>query len=127
MTEPSQSRSGGAQPPNFQVRIPVEWEEDGSVPLVYANQVLVSHSGPEFFVVFGVLMPPANPNELPDALRIKPQARVVIARDAMPGIVQALGDNLRRYHEAMARAAQGPGPDDTAPPERSPGGHSSQA
>ena len=86
-TEP-QGTSGG-QPPHFQVRIPLVWEDDDDVPVVYANQVLVSHGGPEFFVVFGVVLPPANPNELPDTLKIRPQVRVVISRDAMPSIMAA--------------------------------------
>lgn len=91
-------------PPSFQVRVPLEWSDDDDVPTVYANQVLVSHGGPEFFVVFGVVHPPANPNELPDALKIKPQVRVVISRDAMPSVVKALNDNLVRYSQAVARA-----------------------
>jgi hypothetical protein len=110
MSEQPDDRSLGAPAPSFQVRIPVEWSDDESVPLVYANQVLVSHSGPEFFIVFGVLLPPTNPSELPDVLRIKPQVRVAVSRDAMPAFVQALNDNLRRYQEALARASQLPPP-----------------
>lgn len=101
MSDPSASDGAGQGQPNFQVLVRLEWEDDPDVPIVYANQVLVSHGGPEFFVVFGVLLPPANPDQLPDALQIHPQVRVVISRDAMPAIVQALNDNLRRYREAQ--------------------------
>jgi hypothetical protein len=104
MADPEQPPPPGQQHPAFQVRIPVEWSDEGDVPLVYANQVLVTHSGPEFFIVFGVLVPPPNPTELPDILKIKPQVRVAVARDAMPGFVQALNENLRRYQEALSRA-----------------------
>ena len=31
------------------------------------------------------------------------QARIVIARDAMPALVQALNDNLQRYRDAQGR------------------------
>ncbi len=106
MQEPP-SRSASGQPPSFQVRIPVEWAEDNSVPIVYANQVLISHGGPEFFMVFGVLLPPANPAELPDVVKIKPLVRIVVARDAMPAFVHAMSENLRRYQDALARAAAG--------------------
>ena len=91
------------RPPNFQVAIRLEWDEDNEVPIVYANQIQVSHGGPEFFVVFGCVVPPSNPNELPDALKIQPQVRVVISRDAMPSMVQALNDNLQRYRNSLAQ------------------------
>ena len=90
-----------AAPPQFQVAIRLEWDEGQDVPIVYANQLQVSHGGPEFFLVFGVIVPPANPTDLPDVLKINPQARIAISRDAMPAIVQALNDNLHRYREAQ--------------------------
>jgi len=93
--------------PSFQVRVPLEWDDSPDVPIVYANQVLVSHGGPEFFVVFGVVLPPTSPEQMPDSYRIQPQVRVVIAREAMPAIVQALTDNLARYRAAMAAAPPG--------------------
>ncbi len=100
-------QSGGgrpAAPPVFQVRIPLEWDEADDTPIVYANQVLVSHGGPEFFIVFGVVVPPTTPDQVPDTYRIKPQVRVVVSRDAMPALVQALSDNLARYRAAQAGA-----------------------
>ncbi len=109
------SRPAGGQAPSFQVRIPVEWAEDEAVPTLYANQVLISHGGPEFFLVFGILLPPANPAELPDVVKIKPVVRVVVARDAMPGFVHAMTENLRRYQEALARATTQPQPSGQGP------------
>jgi hypothetical protein len=98
------SDEAGPQPaalPAFQVRVPVEWDEAADIPIVYANQVLVSHGGPEFFVVFGVVMPPTSPDQIPDSYRIRPQVRVVISREAMPAIVHALHENLARYQAAL--------------------------
>ncbi|RIL12324.1 hypothetical protein DCC79_01775 [bacterium] len=97
----SSHSSEGRTPPQFQVAIRLEWDESDDVPIVYANQLQVSHGGPEFFLVFGVMVPPANPSDLPDVIRIRPQARVVVSREAMPAIVQALNDNLQRYREAQ--------------------------
>lgn len=99
-----------AQSPQFQVRIPLEWHDREDIPMVYANQVLVQHMGPEFFVVFGVVTPPTTADQLPDSLKIVPQVRVAISRDMMPSIVQALHDSLLR-----ARAPQAP-PSPSAPP-----------
>jgi len=116
MSEPPSARPPGGPPPNFQVAIRLEWVDDPEVPILYANQVLVSHGGPEFFVVFGVVVPPMNPNELPDSLAIQPQVRLVIAREAMPSIVQAMADNLRRYRDAGS-----PGGPGASPPAVEPG------
>ena len=112
MSDDTPRREGSAerQAPNFQVAIRLEWDESDEVPLVYANQVQVSHGGPEFFVVFGCVIPPTNPNELPDALKIQPQVRVVISRDAMPAIVQALSDNLQRFRNASHPQPRQPNP-----------------
>ena len=101
MSDPTSGRPPGV---SFQVRVPLEWEDGTDVPILYANQVLVSHGGPEFFIVFGVVVPPTNPDQVPDTYRIQPQVRVVVSREAMPGIVQALVDNLARYRAALAQA-----------------------
>jgi hypothetical protein len=95
------------RPPTFEVRVPVEWDEATTdIPILYANQVMVSHGGPEFFIVFGVVVPPNNPDRVAESYRIQPLVRVVVAREAMPAIVQALSDNLARFRAAQAR--QGP-------------------
>lgn len=109
--DPSNPASGGdRQMPAFQVAIRLEWTEDETTPVVYANQVQVAHGGPEFFITFGLLVPPTNPNDLPDVIKIRPQARIAIARDVMPAIVQALNDNLERYHDALRQRGASAGP-----------------
>jgi hypothetical protein len=102
--------TGRSTAPTFQVRVPLEWADADDIPIVYANQVLVSHGGPEFFIVFGVVVPPTSPDQIPDMYRIQPQVRLVISREAMPAIVQALSDNLARYRAALIQ-----GPDDVTP------------
>ena len=106
MTENPASGSTGPGMPSFQVRIPLEWSSSADTPIVYANQVMVSHAGPEFFLVFGVVLPPDSPDQIPDSLTIEPQVRVVVAREAMPAIVQALADNWQRFRANVARQQQ---------------------
>jgi hypothetical protein len=103
MTDSDPARSAPPPAPTFQVRIPIEWDDPGEAPIVYANQVLISHAGPEFFLVFGVVVPPLNTNDLPDTLKIRPQVRVVVSREAMGSIVQAMNDNLQRFRDAQRR------------------------
>ena len=94
---------GPPQHPTFQVRIPLEWQEKEDVPIVYANQVLISHAGPEFFLVFGTVIPPVNTAEIPDTLKIQPQVRIVVSHEAMGAIVKAMNDNLRRFRDGKAK------------------------
>jgi hypothetical protein len=105
MTDQDPAKGPTGQPPTFQVRIPLEWDDAADVPIVYANQVLISHAGPEFFMVFGVVVPPLNTTELPDSLKIRPQVRVVVSREAMGSIVQAMNENLQRFRDGQRRGA----------------------
>lgn len=100
---PEGEGAGQGAAPQFQVRIPLEWESGDEVPILYANQVIVSHLGPEFFLVFGAVVPPPQSDHLPDSLKIHPQVRIAIAREAMPAIVQAMTDSLARYRAADAQ------------------------
>ncbi len=100
------SDSSQAARPSFQVRIPVEWDEDADPEIIYANQVMVSHMGPEFFLTFGVVVPPMLTDQLPDALHIRPQVRVAVSREAMPSFVKALQDSLQRFQMAQRAGGQ---------------------
>jgi|GEM_PF-3542895 len=111
--------------PQFQVRIPLEWQDREDVPLVYANQVLVQHMGPEFFVVFGVVTPPTTTDQLPDSLKIRPQVRVAISRDMMPSIVQALQDSLQRARTQAQQGQGQQGQQGSLPPGQTPSGQGS--
>lgn len=69
------------------------------VPSVYANQILITHAGSEFYLIFGEAVPPIilrkedmPPEEQRDVI-IKPVAKVAIAKDAMEGIAKAIFKN----------------------------------
>ena len=109
MSEELTPDEGVTPAPSFQVRIPLEWESSDSTSIVYANQVMVSHMGPEFFMTFGVVAPPPSTDSLPDTLRIHPQVRVAVSRDAMPAMVKAMQDSLERYRMALQARSKGSG------------------
>ncbi|MEW6718669.1 MAG: DUF3467 domain-containing protein [Chloroflexota bacterium] len=80
-------------------RIKIIWGSDENLPALYANHLYVSHAGEtEFHLVFGHLSPPLtmgiDESELPDSVKIKPVAKVVISPDAMRAFVRLLSDNL---------------------------------
>ncbi len=100
------AEGSSTQAPSFQVRIPIEWDPSDGAPIIYANQIMISHMGPEFFLTFGVVAPPPTSDTLPDSLRIHPQVRIAVSRDAMPAMVTAMQESLQRYRAALKERSQ---------------------
>ena len=81
--------------------IPVEWSTADHLPTVYANHLLISHAGPEFYLIFGELVPPAvlKEDQLPDKVDIKPVAKIAVSPDAMLRFAEAIATNVQRFKE----------------------------
>lgn len=91
------------------VQIPLQWPENVDLPTIYANRLLISHAGREFFLIFGEATPPVWTEPAPERLRklesidIKPVAKIAISPEAMPAIVKAIQEmeGSRRLHKAI--------------------------
>jgi len=84
----------------------LKWDTDDSLPAVYANNVIISHSGEtEFHITFGHFSPPITLNleedEIPDVVKIKPVAKIVISPEAMRKIVEAFNTNLEKFENRI--------------------------
>ena len=82
--------------------IRVVWGSDEDLPVIYANQLYISHGGEtEFHLLFGHLSPPLTvgltEDELPDMIKVKPVAKIVLAPKVMRGFVDALNINLEKF------------------------------
>jgi hypothetical protein len=82
--------------------IRIIWDPGDDLPVLYANQLFVSHAGDtEFHLVFGHLFPPLTMGleeaELPDRVRIKPVAKIVISPEAMKAFSEVLVKNYQIY------------------------------
>ncbi len=94
-----------AEKPEFKEKpVRILWSSDEDLPALYSNQLYVSHAGEtEFHLVFGHLSPPLTAgleeSELPDAVNIKPVAKLVMSPDVMKAFVQILVDNLKKFEE----------------------------
>lgn len=83
----------------------VLWGTDEEVPVVYANQLYLSHAGgKEFNLTFGYLSPPIlfglEEAEIPERVNVRPVAKIVISPDVMEEFVEAMTENLRQYKES---------------------------
>ena len=80
------------------------WDSEAELPSSYANHLFVSHAGDtEFHLVFGHLSPPVTINldesELPEFVKIKPVAKLVIGPKAMEAFLEIINDNWKKFEE----------------------------
>ena len=99
--------SGNGQEDKSQDGVPFRlvWDRKNidEAPSAYANQVLITHSGSEFYLIFGEAMPPIilREEDLPPEdqreVMVKPVAKVAIAKEAMEGIASAIFKNWKGF------------------------------
>lgn len=87
---------------NEKKEIRVIWDSDDGLPILYANNLYISHGGDtEFHLTFGQLIPPIifglSEEELPQKVKVTPIARIVIAPDVMERFVNVMNENLEKY------------------------------
>lgn len=83
------------------MQIPLYWGSDKNLQTTFANQLFITHSGGEFYLVFGeVILPPfLNASELPDELEITPKVRLAVTPTAMHTFATLIIEQLGHLHE----------------------------
>lgn len=87
------------------VPVTLQWGDILSLPTLYANQVYISHAGPEFYIVFGEVQVPVLTNAQPGQLHeltVRPVARLAVTPEAMMQIADAVARNVAAYQEHLA-------------------------
>jgi hypothetical protein len=91
------------QGPGELKQIPVRWRRGTEeMPTSYANHFFISHAGPEFFLMFGVVTPPTvlpGDEVVIEEIEAAPVAKIAVSPEVMVGIADAIQDNLRKYME----------------------------
>jgi len=89
-------------------KIGLIWQSSESLPTIYSNQVLISHTGPEFYLIFGEVSTPAILGDIagtvPEKLSVKPLIKIAITPTMMIQMAQVISDNVNRFIE-MANAS----------------------
>jgi len=99
------SKSAQEQAPVVRSIPAVFGEEVEKMPTAYANHLLISHAGPEFFLVFGVVTPPfVLPGEESrlaelEAVEALPVAKIAVSPEAMVAMAKSIQTNVERYLE----------------------------
>lgn len=94
---------------NQRKAIRIVWGSDENLPALYANHLSVSHAGgTEFHIVFGHLSPPLTmgfeEDELPDVVKIKPVATIVVSPAVMKAFLTVLNDNFKNFENLLEKA-----------------------
>src|SRR4051812_26606154 len=102
-------RAGAKRPVAGQpVEIPVSWALGQDIPTQYANQLLISHGGPEFILVFGVLTPPLtlDPTAIPDKIEIQPVVKIAVTHEVMMQFSEAIQRNIQKKMDNQGKEAK---------------------
>ena len=85
----------------------VRWEMS-DVPTIYANQLLLTHGGPEFYFIFGEIIPvdDADPMQVPDVLKVRPRVRIAVSREVMHSFVDAIDNNFAKFSEKLKTVSE---------------------
>jgi hypothetical protein len=81
------------------VQISLQWGDASQISTVYANQLYITHSGGEFYLVFGELAPITNMDKdnLPEYLEIKPVAKIAITPENMLRFSEVIQTNINNF------------------------------
>ena len=90
------------------IEIPVIWGSAHDAPTVYANQLLISHAGAEYYLVFGELVPPLvlDNSNLPAKIEIKPLVKIAVTHEMMLRFAEAIQTNIKRRQATFEKGDQ---------------------
>jgi hypothetical protein len=89
-SEPNKTEQG--------IEVRLEWAEATELTTIYANHLYITHSGGEFYLVFGELAPlDIDKDNPPDVMQIKPVAKIVVSPDKMLSIADAIALNVSNF------------------------------
>jgi hypothetical protein len=83
--------------------IKLAWEDASEIQTTYANNLLITHAGNEFYLIFGemAIITEFDPNNLPDQLSIKPVVKIAITPENMERFSKAIEENMKTYKEKV--------------------------
>ena len=77
----------------------VNWGDSDDLATIYANNLLITHTENEFYLLFGELTPPMLPHqELKDdsTITIHPVAKIAVPLSRMNRFAEAITENVER-------------------------------
>ena len=96
------------KPTDLSVKTSTRWGKSDQVTTIYANQLYITHSGAEFYLVFGEATPPteALDGREPKFVEIRPVARIAASPQVMIEMANTIGQNVTRFMDGLKESAQ---------------------
>ena len=87
------------------IRVQLKWGAMEIAPTFYANQLLITHTGGEFYLVFGELSPLAvlDKDNPPSHLDIKPIVKIAITPANMIKFSEVIQENVSNFEKTIMR------------------------
>lgn len=87
------------------VEVRLVWDKPSEAPTIYANNLIISHSGSEFYMVFGEMEPwlELDPSIAPIELTIKPIVKIAISHENMLKFAEVINGNVNQYKVGFSR------------------------
>jgi len=82
--------------------LPVHWRTSEGLNTIYANQMIITHGGGEFYMIFGELIPPLRlgpEDQLPKEIEISPVAKIAVTPENMEKFCTAIQSNIEKYRK----------------------------
>ena len=92
-----------AEPKAIRLQWPSSIED---VPTYYSNVLMISHGGPEFFLVFGEFAPTPPGIEPPDVINIRPTLKIAVTPAAMVSMARIIQGNVEAYLAKIEQQAE---------------------
>jgi len=92
------------------IKINLVWDSAEDLPTHYVNQVIASHSGPEFYLIFGEVITPAVQGQIggkiPTDLKVKPIVKLAIPHQMMVDIAKVIAENAKNFAEKFSKSTE---------------------
>jgi len=81
--------------------IPMRWRAISETTTIYANNLLITHGGGEFYLIFGETIPPiildTTVDKIPEIVDIKPVVRIAVTPENIERFADAIIKNIEKY------------------------------
>lgn len=80
-------------------QVKLVWDKVTRAPTVYTNQLVVSHSGGEFYLIFGEMQIPTilHDEKPPTEIKVKEVARIAVTPDMAVQFANVLSESVSRF------------------------------
>ena len=88
-------------PENLEIKI--RWGDATEISTIYANNLVITHAGSEFFLVFGEIPPilELDKDKIPGELVIKPVVKLAITPENMSKIAEVISTNVANHNKKI--------------------------